>query len=284
MITIFTLPKPFTDPHIKLIQTNAITSWTKLFSKVQVILLGSEPGTSQLAKHLKIQHMPSVKTNRYGTPLLNSAFKLARQHSRYPYLAYINADIIIFDEFIKLLSLLPTKNFLALGQRWDLNIKKSINFNQENWQEKLKTCYLRHGKLHPPAGSDYFIFPKKSFTQLPPFAVGRVGWDNWMIYQALKKKIITIDTTQINPVIHQEHHYNHLPQAGKNRGQIPEAQENLNLAFKNRKDRFTLEDANYQLTPDGVKRKPFNFRRIVYHSLKNFESLLRFNKPTHDTS
>ena len=43
-LTIFTAPKPFTDPHIALIQRNAILSWLHLGPRVAVILLGEELG------------------------------------------------------------------------------------------------------------------------------------------------------------------------------------------------------------------------------------------------
>ncbi len=41
LITFFSAPKPFTDPHIAMIQRNAIKSWT-LLPDVEVILLGEE--------------------------------------------------------------------------------------------------------------------------------------------------------------------------------------------------------------------------------------------------
>ena len=39
LITLFSAPKPFTNPHIAMIQRNAIRSWT-LLPDVEVILLG----------------------------------------------------------------------------------------------------------------------------------------------------------------------------------------------------------------------------------------------------
>ncbi len=46
-LTIFTAPKPFTDPHIKIIQRNAIQSWMHL-QDVTVMLIGDEPGLLRL--------------------------------------------------------------------------------------------------------------------------------------------------------------------------------------------------------------------------------------------
>ena len=44
LITIFTAPKPFTNPHIDLIQRNAIQSWLHLGDDVNVVMIGNEPG------------------------------------------------------------------------------------------------------------------------------------------------------------------------------------------------------------------------------------------------
>ena len=38
-LTIFTAPKPFTNPHIDTIQRNAIRSWVELGEAVQVVLV-----------------------------------------------------------------------------------------------------------------------------------------------------------------------------------------------------------------------------------------------------
>ena len=43
-ITIFSTPKSFSDPHINMIQRNAIRSWKQLGDVVEVLLIGDEPG------------------------------------------------------------------------------------------------------------------------------------------------------------------------------------------------------------------------------------------------
>ena len=44
LITLFTAPKPFTNPHIALIQRNALRSWQALGTEVEVLLIGQEEG------------------------------------------------------------------------------------------------------------------------------------------------------------------------------------------------------------------------------------------------
>ena len=48
MLTIFALPKPFRG-HAGVIQRNAIQSWLRLQPACEVILLGDEPGTREVA-------------------------------------------------------------------------------------------------------------------------------------------------------------------------------------------------------------------------------------------
>ncbi len=47
LITLFTAPKPFVNPHIKIIQNNAIRSWKELGPDVSIVLIGDEEGIEQ---------------------------------------------------------------------------------------------------------------------------------------------------------------------------------------------------------------------------------------------
>ena len=77
LITLFSAPKPFTDPHIATIQRNATKSWT-LLPDVDIILLGKEDGLAEAAQELDVKHIPHVACNTSGTPLISSMFSLAR--------------------------------------------------------------------------------------------------------------------------------------------------------------------------------------------------------------
>src|SRR5512133_961790 len=101
-ITLFSAPKPFTNPHIAMIQRNAIKSWT-LLPDVEVILLGEEPGLAEAARELGVKHISNVACNENGTPLISSMFQIARdagQRSHSDLLCIINADIILMPNFI----------------------------------------------------------------------------------------------------------------------------------------------------------------------------------------
>ena len=123
-ITIFTAPKPFKDPHISLIQRNAIESWTNLGDEVEVLMLGDEEGMAEVAAELGVRHIPDVRVNDHGTPLVSSLFDVARGEGRGPYLAYVNADILLMPDILEATKTTADQfdRFLMVGQRWDLSV------------------------------------------------------------------------------------------------------------------------------------------------------------------
>jgi hypothetical protein len=229
-LTIFTAPKPFSNPHIATIQRNAIQSWLHLGEEVDVFLVGEEDGLAETAAEFKVRHLANVARNEQGTPLVSSIFDLARQASQSPLLAYLNADILALPDFVKVARkvAVQAENFLIVGQRWDLQVENELDFNP-GWEARLRADLEKRGRLHPPAGSDYFIFPRHLFTAMPAFAIGRAGWDNWMIYHARERGWHVVDATPSLKIIHQDHDYSHLP-GGKPHYDLEESNHNLALA------------------------------------------------------
>src|SRR4051812_22757769 len=91
VITLYTTPKAFVG-HNGLIQRNAIASWLRLRPTVDIMLLGADAGTAEIAAEFKIKHVPAVEKNEFGTPLLSSLFKTAEANSTSNWLMLINAD------------------------------------------------------------------------------------------------------------------------------------------------------------------------------------------------
>lgn len=264
-LTIFTTPKPFTNPHINIIQRNAIRSWIELGTDVQVILIGQEDGLAEFAAEYDLLHLPEVARNDQGTPLISSIFNLAREHSDSPLLAYINADVLVLPDFLQMAKTVSDQmdKFLLIGRRWDMDISELLDFSK-GWQGLLQEHTRTQGKLHVPAGSDYFIYPRVCFNSIPEFAIGRAGWDNWMIYQARMEKLPTIDATDSIFVIHQRHDYSHLPN-GQRHYRLPETDENVRLAGGKRVI-FHLEDCDHRLIDGkviGYKRTWPKFKREI---------------------
>lgn len=260
-ITIFTAPKPFTGT-IEILQRNALASWAALGSRVEILVMADEPGCDQVVRDLGLRSGGPVDRNPQGTPLLGSIFSRAKQMAKYEILAYLNADILLTDDFLPAVERVRRQfdPFMMVGGRWDLDVNRSLEFTS-GWSVALREEARLRGVLHPPEGSDYFVFPRHGFPDLPPFALGRSGWDNWMIYRARCLHWPVIDATAAVSVIHQNHDYSHLP-GGQSHHRLPESVENLRLAG-GRRTVFTLRDADWQLTRAGLRTSPWTLRRAL---------------------
>ncbi len=270
LITLFSAPKPFTNPHIAMIQRNAIKSWT-LLPDVEVILLGEEIGLAEAAKELGVKHLPNVARNESGTPLISSMFQLARENSNSELLCIINADMILMPDFVeaaKQVVKLKDK-FVLLSQRWDYDIATSLDF-AEGWESGLRESVRKQNQLHRPAGSDFFLFPKSCYQDIPDFIIGRAGWDNWMIYKARKEGWPVIDCTPSVMLVHQNHDYSHLP-GGKPHYEHPDTDENIRLAGGQAAVRYTSLDSTHQLADGKLMRPKMTSLRFT----RRFELLLR---------
>lgn len=264
MITIFTIPKPFID-NISLIQKNAIKSWQNQYPLSEIILFGDEIGISELATEIGVRQIKDIQKNEFGTPLLSDAFKRVQKEAKNDFICYLNTDIILIpnkspEEIIQISNEISKTGFLLVGKRINIEINHLIDFSIDTWKENIKSLALTQGILQPPDLIDYFIFPKGFVTNMPQFAVGRPGWDNWMIYNARKKGAAVIDATPGFTAIHQNHDYTHIPSGD---GKTYEGKEaNINRSMMKINHFRSIEDTNWRLTDFGVERK-LNIKRRI---------------------
>ena len=137
-ITLFATPKKF-EGHIGVIQRNAIQSWTLMTPTPEIILFGDEPGTSEIAAEFGLRHVPRVKCNRWGTPLISDLFEQAEKLGQGTIVSYVNSDIILFDDFAQALVRVSawSDHFLMVGRRTDLDIKQALDFRND-WAAQLR--------------------------------------------------------------------------------------------------------------------------------------------------
>jgi hypothetical protein len=199
-------------------------------------------------------------------------FQLARENSNSDLLCIINADMILMPDFLEAArrSRFQRDKFVLLSQRWDLDITQPINFT-EGWQNRLRSTVHRQGQLHRPAGSDFFLFAKSCYTDIPNFTIGRAGWDNWMIYKACKEGWAVIDCTPSVMIVHQNHDYSHLP-GGMPHYEHPDTNENIRLAGGQANVRYTILDATHQLAAGGKLTRP---KMTSLRFTRKFELFLR---------
>ncbi|MBN1445121.1 MAG: hypothetical protein JW957_03325 [Candidatus Omnitrophica bacterium] len=249
MITIFATPKKF-EGHIKVIQTNAITSWTLLEPKCEVILFGKEPGTAEIAEKLNIRHIQDVKTNEFGTPLVNHLFAYAEKVASFPVLTYVNSDIILCNDFPAAVGRIKMRKFLLVSRRRNIDMESPINFNEKNWTDRLLSQIKLSGTMDSPVAIDIFVFTRGIWENLPPFAVGRAGYDPRLLYLAYTMNIPLVNITPAVKVIHQKHLYSHHPD-GKNGIYYGEEARRNNEFIKDSLSLFSIANSSFILTKFG---------------------------------
>ena len=248
MITLFAIPKPF-EGDAAVIQRNALESWRRLGSEVEVVLVGDDEGVAEAAVDAGARHLGGVETTEYGTPLLSSAFALARAAAGTRVLAYVNADILLLRDFVTAIRRIRLERFLCLGRRWNVRFDGAIDFDGA-YEQRLRGLVAERGELALPDAIDYFVFDRDGpLTELPPFVVGRPGWDNWMIYRARSLRIPVVDATRSITAIHQQHGYEHVPEGSGRLWSGPEAEANFELIRG--LERFQTRHATHVLTRLG---------------------------------
>jgi tetratricopeptide (TPR) repeat protein len=230
-ISLFTTAKPFEGAD-RIRQVNALTSWKLLQPTPEIILLGNEEGNQLVAQDLQLRQEREIDRNEYGTPLISGLFQKAQQLASNDILVYLNADIILLSDFLPAIEKVSQKfqKFLMVGQRWDTEVNQLIDFGDRTWETKLRQHVKNTGSLHGPTGIDYFIFTKNLWSDIPPFLVGRAGWDIGMVYRVLAAGYPVIDATSVITVVHQNHDYAHLAGGKTQAWKGIEAQRNHELA------------------------------------------------------
>jgi hypothetical protein len=280
MLTLFATPKPF-EGHSAVIQRNALQSWLCL--GCEVLLLGDDAGVAETAAEFGAVHVPGIARNEHGTPLINDIFAQAHAHASYDTLCYINADIILLDDFLPAVERLRAfaDAFLMVGQRYNMDITEPMDF-APGWVARLRAEVAQRGTLHRPSGIDYFVFPRGLYETVPAFAVGRPAWDSWMLYAARARRAPLVDATAAVMVVHQNHDYAHVPQTSDARWRGPEGNRNFALAGGPLHDAVTycIKDASHRLTQAGVERAMWRWRLAnpPLHLMRKLRNVIRYKR------
>ncbi len=231
MLTLFAAPKPMLDEHTRILQRNALGSWLAIGSEVEVILFGDEAGIDDLAREFNVRHVPEIKRNEYGTPLISDIFARGEELASNDLLGYLNSDIILFPEVITAVQDAYKRfgKFLMIGHRFNVDVDSIIDFFEKN-PDDVRECLMRNAEIGPIAAIDYFLFSKGAIGDLPPFAVGRFCWDNWTIWNTRKRGISVIDATAEIAAIHQNHDYGHVQGQREGEQYLAESNRNYEIA------------------------------------------------------
>jgi hypothetical protein len=243
MITFYTIPRAFVGEFDRL-QRRAIRSWQAVVPDVQVVLYGNETGVSEVAQEYGCHHSAFIARNGYGTPLLNDAMNQAALFAKHDWLCEISTDILLHADFLDaFLAVQKVRNPFVVGQRWDVEHVGDINTPRLN------------GKLHPPCGVDYFLYKRSTLGEIPPFAVGRTVYDQWLVWHAMKQGLTVIDATEAITAVHMKHGYPAWENGKLGLFESEERTENQRLAALTGMRRLLgIQDAPFVLESDGTLR------------------------------
>jgi len=239
VLTLFSAPKPF-DGDVAAIQRRAVASWCAL--GVQVVLLGDEGGVAEAARELGAEHASGLERTTHGTPRLDSAFSLADRVARFPVRSFVNADVVLGSDLLAATRIVSERasRFLVVGQT------------------------VEDGKLRGAAALDWFVFPAGNFGDVPPFAIGRACYDNWLIWKGRQVGIV-VDATPNVRAVHQAHGYDHVEGGMDEAYYGAEAARNLELAG-GKSRLYTLHDASHVLRGGELRRNygaPLRWRETL---------------------
>lgn len=256
-ITIITIPKPF-DGCAAISQRNAISSWQSLQPMPDIILFGDDKGVADIASEFGITHVAKIDKNDCGTPLINDVFSKARTLSKTESIAFVNTDIILFQDFIDSIAIVKdqvSQDYIIIGQRWDIAFNGHLSTQETGWQNQFLEYAHKHARLHAPTGKDYFVFNvfSDALRSMPPFAIGRGHFDNWIVFDALLNEIMVIDATDSITAIHQDHDYDHIQGESSSLLERPECLTNRLLAGYGAWHGH-ISDAIWKLTSSGLVR------------------------------
>ncbi len=257
-LTLFTIPKPFIG-HINVIQRNAIKSWLQLRPKCEIMLFGDDLGVNEAAKEFDLISIPEIVKNEYNTPMLNSVFDLAQKKSSNEIMVFVNADILLSQDLISVVENIYIRKFLVSGRRYDVDLRREMSFEDKTEYSKLEIKVKNEGILHGYSGKDYFIFRKNTVKMLP-FAVGRPGWDDWLLYHMREQCIPIINSTHSITAIHQNHDYSHSKYGEDKRVSGPEWVLN-NKTIGSFTNIIGLRDADWVIE-EGILSRPKGILRL----------------------
>lgn len=251
MLTIAAVPKQFTGVHATH-QRNAILSWQALPCEKTILLFGAEPGTREMAEAINAVSIDNISRDSFGTPLLSSVLNTVNNMVRDGVIVYVNADIILTSDIVRAIDMVREQfeNFLMIARRWNIDFEEPIDFGSD-WEREIKNQVHLLGTLIEPQGIDVFAFAHGQFANVPPFAIGRSYWDNWMVAHSRASGYPVVDATPSVMTIHQNHDYTGFASMQEIR-RSPQGRRNFYLMGDSYIYLGTANDATHRLENDAI--------------------------------
>jgi hypothetical protein len=248
-----------------------------LTPKPKIILFGEEAGTAEVAGRFDVQFVTSVETNSYGTPLVSNMFSQADSLAAGEVLAFVSADIILTQSTIEAtrIAMKWSQRFLMVAQRHDVEIRQPMDFDA-GWEHRWATGAVARGKLHSPGAIDLFVFRRGQYEDMPPFAIGRTAYDNWILWKTVASEIPLIDATSFITLIHQDHDY--IREQGIDVWDGEEARANRKW-IQHWTNYYSIAHAGWKLADDGTVVRAAGWKYRLARPRQLLSHALRASRP-----
>ena len=172
------------------------------------MLVGDDPGVGEVAREFSALHAGEVAQSELGTPALDSAFRSVDEIAAAGLRCFVNSDIVLTNDLLAAVAAVRRFPAALPARRPDSRSSRRRCRPRRSGRARGNAHFARAG-CEGRLAIDWFVFPSGLFDPLPPFLVGRAGFDNWMIWKARQLGPV-IDATDAVVAIHQPHDYAHL--------------------------------------------------------------------------
>ncbi|MHA2263550.1 MAG: hypothetical protein ACXAEN_14235 [Candidatus Thorarchaeota archaeon] len=169
----------------------------------KIVLLGDEFGVASASKTYGVDYSSELGVNELGDLSMRSIFRQADKVAKTDWIAYVDTDVILIDDFMTAFDYLVKHyhDFVTCAGRWDADIPDEINFDDERWQKSvLDRVFKQHNK-----GSDYCIYRRGFYHNMPDFSIGRGAWDGWRMGYPKTVGVPLINIQGAVSAVHQKH-------------------------------------------------------------------------------
>ena len=193
-------------------QANTLHTLAALAPQAPRLVYGGGEAVAALCRRFSAQHR---WPGHHDLPRLDALLADARQTCPdATHLVVLNGDILVLPSLLTVLDTVAAQVPACLFAARRLNLEPPGDLTAlppAALATRLDALARHHGSLGGIGALDLFAFPAAAFAAVPPLVIGRAGWDNWLVAEALRSGLTVVNGTGAAQLLHQNHSYGHLP-------------------------------------------------------------------------
>ena len=212
IVTMFTAPYHSSNPQKTRIQHNVINALAAL-PRVRVALFTTDDEYKELGAAVGATVYTEFETAIGTVPVLRDMFARALDGCTTPMVGFVNGDILLSKDFADTVAAVQaamddgrlTNRTFLVGRRYNI-VESLANGTTLPTPatladvEALHTMLVGGKNVQPflPRSADYFVYSRAAVDwrrDVPPFVIGRIAYDNWLMQYGLQAGIDVVDGT-----------------------------------------------------------------------------------------